>query len=98
NAGTTASSLGKTQQTEQLERSTGRGSRDIGSRGNEDLVSLSALADKLFDALTLESPGQAARLEHLKLETAAGRYRPDSLAVSHRIVDDALDSGARFEA
>ena len=54
-----------------------------------DQVSLSALSARLHD-LRADPPGQAARLEKLSGEVAAGRYRVEPMALSRRLVEASL--------
>lgn len=54
-----------------------------------DQVSLSALSARL-QSLHSDPPGQAARLEKLSGEVAAGRYRVDAMELSRRLVEASL--------
>jgi hypothetical protein len=60
-----------------------------GAAGGTDQVNLSTLGAKVR-ALDTESPERAAYLEKLANDVQAGRYQPDSHAVSKKIVSDAL--------
>ena len=56
-----------------------------------DGVHLSELSGRLLEVVRGESPEQAARLERLAAEVQAGRHQVDPLAVSRRLVDEALE-------
>ncbi len=58
-----------------------------------DRVQLSGLSEKLTRTLGVESAASASRLERLEAEVRAGRYSVDPLAVSQRLVDEALGGG-----
>jgi anti-sigma28 factor (negative regulator of flagellin synthesis) len=55
----------------------------------EDQVHLSDLAGRLR-SLSSDTPERAAYLEKLSGEVEAGRYTVDALALSRKIIDDAL--------
>lgn len=57
---------------------------------DSDRVQLSELSGRLLESLNAESPQLAARLEKLAADYSAGRYQPNSLETSRRIVDDAV--------
>jgi hypothetical protein len=57
---------------------------------DSDRVQLSELSGRLLESLNAESPQLAARLEKLAADYSAGRYQPNSLETSRRIVDDAI--------
>ena len=59
-----------------------------GTAGSSDQVTLSSLGANIR-ALDTESPERAAYLEKLSADVEAGRYQPDALAVSKKIVADA---------
>jgi len=58
-----------------------------------DQVQLSDLTGKLSGLLGAENPERAARLERLAAEVQSGGYRVDALAISRRLVDEALRGG-----
>jgi len=63
-------------------------------RAGEDRAEVSGLAGHLSQAIDGTSPARVARLEALKTDVAAGRYKPDAAATSQGIVRDALASAA----
>lgn len=85
-----ASHLGKARQTEAVTpggpKKDGEAAAPLGS----DRVQLSDLSGRLLKLLNTESPERAARFERLAAEVRSGRYEVDALAVSRRIIDDAL--------
>jgi anti-sigma28 factor (negative regulator of flagellin synthesis) len=54
-----------------------------------DRLQLSTLASRMHAEET-ESPERTAKLERLAADFAAGRYEPDSEAISDRLIDDAM--------
>ena len=60
--------------------------------GATDTFTLSSLSTAI-NAQTEGSPERAAKLERLTKEVDAGRYKPDSAAVSKKLVEDALLKG-----
>ena len=55
-----------------------------------DRVGLSELSMRLLELARVESPERAARIERLAEQVRSGRYEVDALAVSRRIVEEAL--------
>jgi flagellar biosynthesis anti-sigma factor FlgM len=58
-----------------------------------DRVQLSELSEKLTNMLGVQAAERAGRMERLEAEVRAGRYSVDPLAVSQRLVDEALGGG-----
>jgi anti-sigma28 factor (negative regulator of flagellin synthesis) len=86
-AGPASSRVGGSEAVRDNSRSNGASSRSgVGS----DQVELSSLANAVQLA---NLPDRAAKLEQLALEVETGRYRADSLAISSKIVDEALLEG-----
>ncbi len=56
-----------------------------------DSVGLSELSVRLLELSRAEPPERAARLERLAAEVRSGRYQVDPLALSRRLIDDALE-------
>ena len=81
---------GRTPETEAVNRQgpAGAPSGPAGAAG-EDQVHLSDLAGRLR-SLSSDTPERAAYLEKLSGEVEAGRYTVDALALSRKILDDAL--------
>ena len=64
-------------------------------RAGSDRAELSGLAGKIAQATSIDARQRADKVEHLKLEVAAGRYQPDASAISRGILNDALSSSAK---
>jgi anti-sigma28 factor (negative regulator of flagellin synthesis) len=61
-----------------------------GAVGKADSIGLSDLSVRLLELVRVESPERAAHIERLAEQVRSGRYHVDALAVSRRIVDEAL--------
>jgi flagellar biosynthesis anti-sigma factor FlgM len=81
---------GKTEQPGAVAPSEAKGEAAAGAAREPDQVQLSDLTERLAKLLGPESPDRAARLERLAAEVQSGRYHVDTLAVSRRLVDEAL--------
>lgn len=57
---------------------------------DSDRVQLSEFSSRILESLKTESPQRAAHLEKLAADYRAGRYQPQSIETSRRIVDDAI--------
>lgn len=79
--------IGKAQEADAASR--GRGKNVNGSDSTSDRVELSNLSASIR-AEDAESPERAAHIEKLAADYEAGRYNPDPLEVSKKIVADAL--------
>jgi flagellar biosynthesis anti-sigma factor FlgM len=55
-----------------------------------DRVGLSELSVRLLELVRVESPERASRIERLAEQVRNGRYQVDALAVSRRIIEEAL--------
>ncbi|MGC8791967.1 MAG: flagellar biosynthesis anti-sigma factor FlgM [Bryobacteraceae bacterium] len=55
-----------------------------------DTVGLSELSARLLELARIESPERAARIEKLTQQVRSGRYQVDALAVSRRIIEEAI--------
>ncbi len=89
-AGTAAAQLAKTLQSEAAAPAASKNEPDSQAASQSDRVQLSVLSDRLLKLLSADSPERASRLERLAADFRAGRYQVDALAVSRRIVDEAL--------
>jgi hypothetical protein len=85
--GLASSGIGKAQEADAASR--GRGKNVSGSDSAPDRVELSNLSASLR-AEDSESPERAALVDKLAADYAAGRYNPDPLEVSKKIIADAL--------
>jgi hypothetical protein len=85
--GLASSGIGKTQETDAASKSRGKGVG--GADRSSDRVELSNLSASLR-AEDAESPERAALIEKLSADYDAGRYNPDPIEVSKKIVADAL--------
>ena len=82
--------LGRTPETEAVNRpGPARAPSEPAGPAGEDQVHLSDLAGCLR-SLGSDAPERAAYLEKLSGEVEAGRYTVDALALSRKIIDDAL--------
>jgi len=66
----------------------GRSGASVGHPGT-DQVSLSNLSQRLGEA-SAQAPERAAKLEKLRLDVAAGRYRVEPQALAEKLVDEML--------
>jgi flagellar biosynthesis anti-sigma factor FlgM len=69
------------------------GSREA-DRSGSDRAELSGLAGKIAHASAIDAKQRAERVEHLRVEVAQGRYRPDAAEISKGIVNEALSNAA----
>jgi flagellar biosynthesis anti-sigma factor FlgM len=60
------------------------------SGSSSDTAELSGLAGKISQ----DSADRAAKVEHLRAQVANGTYQPNSAAIGHGIVNEALASAA----
>ena len=88
-----ATQAAKAQQAEQVASKGERSEPAAAVAPESDQVQLSDLTTGLSRVLGMENPERAARLERLAAEVQSGRYRVDALAVSQRLVDEALRGG-----
>ena len=76
----------------------GGSGRPDANRGAEstgpDRAELSGLAGKISQAAGRDATHRAANVEQLRQQVSAGTYRPDSAAISHGIVSEALTNAA----
>ncbi len=58
-----------------------------------DRVDISTLSGRLLHTLSqTDGPERAAHVERLAAVVRSGQYRPDSMAISRKIIDDAVGS------
>lgn len=88
-AGAAASELKKAQHTEALPPAA-KQAEESRAAAEADGVQLSELSGRLLKLASGESPERAARLERLAADLRAGRYPVDPMAVSRRLIDEAL--------
>lgn len=84
-----ASGLSKSQGTtgvssNQTKNGAGRASSDT------DRVSLSALSERLRESASSGNPDRATHVDRLAAVAQSGNYQVDAMAVSRRIVDEAI--------
>lgn len=85
-----AAQLAKTLQSEVAAPAASKDEPDSHRAAQSDRVQLSVLSDRLLKLLNADSPERANWLERLAADFRAGRYQVDALALSRRIVDEAL--------
>jgi anti-sigma28 factor (negative regulator of flagellin synthesis) len=85
-----ASQLGKAREAEAVTLGGSKKSSEAQPRQESDRVQLSELSGQLLATQSAESPQRATRVEKLAVDYRAGRYQPNSLETSRRIVDDAI--------
>ena len=90
--GLASSGIGKAQETDAASR--GRGKTVGGADSSTDRVELSNLSASLR-AEDAESPERSALIEKLAADYATGRYNPDPLEVSKKIIADAIRETAK---
>jgi len=64
-------------------------SKGAEGKAGSDRLQLSTLATRI-QAEDVDSPERTAKLEKLAADYAAGRYQPDSDAISEKLIDEAL--------
>jgi anti-sigma28 factor (negative regulator of flagellin synthesis) len=91
--GAEAAGLGKSKATESVGKSGAPGTGAGRVLPGGDQIEISSLADRISTMLSADENARGQRLGRLEALVAAGRYQPDFQAVSHQIVDEALNGG-----
>jgi hypothetical protein len=86
--GSSASQMGRAQQTERTDRSGGSEASSVPPGG--DHVEFSRALGSLARAQTAAQSDRAARVQQLAAEYQGGRYLPDAAATGRAMVADAL--------
>lgn len=73
----------------------GKARSRLTDRGGEDRAEVSGLSAQLSQAIQGTSPERVARIDALKSEIAAGRYKPDAASTTRGLVREALADAAR---
>ena len=61
--------------------------------GTSDRVEFSSTLGRLSQALSTDASGRASRVQALAAQYQSGSYRPDPMAITKGMIDDALAAG-----
>ena len=66
----------------------------VAGGSNSDSVELSGLAGRISQAESQNAANRSATVEQLRSQVDNGTYHADSASISHRVVNEALESAA----
>ena len=92
-AATSAAESGRSQETAKISKDHASPSAGTRSPGSEDRVELSSMLGRLSQALSDMGSQRSARVHALAGQYQSGQYRPDSMAIAHGLISEALASG-----
>jgi hypothetical protein len=94
-SGTSAAEAGRAQETQKLDR--GEGAKTGGGKpgGSSDRVEFSSALGSLSRTLSAYGSSRSSHVDALAAQYQSGNYHPDSAAISHAMVSDALAAGSK---
>lgn len=91
--GSATAGPGRSQEAQKADRSSG--SSSLAGSNSADRVELSTGLASLSRAIAAEGSDRASRVQQLNAQYQSGSYQPDSLAISHGMIAEALNVGGK---
>jgi anti-sigma28 factor (negative regulator of flagellin synthesis) len=94
-SGTSAAEAGRAQETQKLDRGEGAKAGVGKPGGSGDRVEFSSALGSLSRTMSESASSRASQVQALAAQYQSGNYHPDSAAISHAMVSDALAGGGK---